>query len=54
MNLSNLAQAHFEKKETVTINNLPLIAFGGTDPETRIGLVNVFELAFDRDVCLLA
>jgi len=43
MNLSNLAQARFEKKKTITINDLPPIAFGGTDPETGIGLVNAFE-----------
>jgi len=54
MNLSDLAQARFQMKKTVTINDLPLIVFGCTDPETGIGLVNAFELAFNRDACLSA
>jgi len=38
-NLLDLSQARFEKRKTITINDLPLIVFGGTDPATGIELI---------------
>jgi len=46
-NLAALAQARFEKKKTIIINNLPLIVFGGDDPVTGTSMKNAFELAFN-------
>jgi len=53
-NLLDLSQARFEKRKTTTINDLPLIVFGGTDPATGIELKNAFELAFNKEQCLSA
>ena len=53
-NLALLAQSRFEKKKTNAISDLPLIVFGGTDPETHVVLKNAFELAFNHDQCISA
>jgi len=53
-NLADLAQARFEKKKTIHVNDLPLIVFGGKDPATGIHLKNAFEGAFNREQCLSA
>ena len=53
-NLNDLSQARFEKKKTITINDLPLIVFGGDDPVTGVKLKNAFELSFNKTQCLSA
>ena len=51
-NLNALAEARFAKKLTLGINDLPLIVFGGNDPETGIDLRPSFDLAFSPRICL--
>jgi len=54
ISVNDLSQAQFEKKKTITINDLPLIVFGGDDPVTGIKLKNAFELSFNKTQCLSA
>jgi len=51
-NLKALAEARFVKKLTLGINDLPLIVFGGTDPETKVELRALFDLAFSPRIHL--
>jgi len=51
-NLHDLASARFEKKKTITITDLPLLVFGGTDPETGIELTDAFSDCFCLENCL--
>ena len=53
-NLVLLVQSRFDMKKTITINDLPLIVFGGKDFVTGITLQNAFELAFNEEQCLSA
>jgi len=53
-NLQELASVRFEKKKTITITDLPLLVFGGTDPETEIELRDSFSDSFCSENCLSA
>ena len=54
-NLSMLARNRFKAKKTLTINDLPLLVFGGRDSMTGgTFMANSFELAFNKQSCLKA
>jgi len=53
-NLSSLASERFGKKMTINVNDLPLLVFGGTDPDTGLELSDTFDKSFSKDNCLSA
>jgi len=53
-NLHSLASERFEKKKPINVNNLPLLVFGGGDPETGPQLTDAFNKLFSKENCLLA
>ena len=51
-NLNALAEARFAKKLALGVNDLGLLVFGGTDPQTKVELQASFDLAFSPRICL--
>jgi len=53
-NLHNLASKRFKNKKTININDLPLLVFGGVDPETGLHMQDAFSRSFSKTNCLSA
>jgi len=53
-NLEALSAGRFSKNMTLRVDDLPLLVFGGKDPETGVELVNSFANAFNEDNCMSA
>jgi len=53
-NLGALASLRFEKKKPINVNDLPLIVFGGKDPDTGLELTDAFNKSFSKENCLSA
>jgi len=53
-NLHLLASERFAQKKPINVNDLPLLVFGGTDPETGVELEDTFNKSFSEENCLSA
>jgi len=53
-NLHLLASERFKKKKSINVNDLPLLVFGGEDPETGLKLTDAFNNSFSKENCLSA